>query len=94
MTRDNVQFSICFPVSICLCISINQSVGGRFASLDGLLVRLEIELDEEQQVTAQETATEDGRALSASAITHMRQIGPIVGDKVLVCCTTDEIPNA
>jgi len=62
--------------------TIGDTVGRTLEALDGrlLLVRVNVELDEQEQVTGQNTTSEQGSSLSPSAVTHVRQLPVLEGE--------------
>lgn len=50
-----------------------------------LPVRLNVEVDEQEEVTREQSAAEKGSALGAGAGAHVRQVRPVRGDEVRVC---------
>jgi len=56
--------------------TISDTVGSILEALDGrlLLVGINVELDEQEQVAGQNAASKQGSSLSASAISHVRQV--------------------
>jgi len=66
-------------VTVCLHKSVSNTVGGSLEALDGrlLLVGIDVELDEQEQVTGQNATTKQGGRLSASAVSNVRQVIPV-----------------
>ena len=56
--------------------TVSNTVGSTLEALDGrlLLVGINVELDEQEQVTGQNTASKQGSGLSASAVPNVRQV--------------------
>jgi len=54
--------------------AVGDTVGRTLKALDGrlLLVRINVELDKQEQVAGQNTTSEQGSSLSPSAVTHVR----------------------
>lgn len=82
----SVGFTISTPVGLTIGTSvgfaISTSVCGTFCSR--LLVGLEVEVDEQEQVRCQETASEQGSFLRARTVANVRQVGGVCGSKTLV----------
>jgi len=76
------------PISVSNTVS--NTVGGALETLDGrlLLVCINVELDEQEQVAGQDTASEQGRSLSPSAVSRGRQV-PILGGETSVGTKVD-----
>jgi len=64
------------PVPVGRRKTIGNTVGSILEALDGrlLLVGINVELDEQEQVTGQNTASKQGSSLSASAVPNVRQV--------------------
>ena len=69
-------------MSIGDAVSVSNTVGRILEALDGrlLLVRINVELDEQEQVTGQNTTSEQGSSLSSSAVTNVRQVPVLEGE--------------
>ena len=64
------------PVGLAIC--------DRFSY--GLLVGLDVEVDEQNEVAGQESTSENGGGLSASAGAKVGKVREVVGGIVVVCC--------
>lgn len=59
----------------------------RLRALDGLLVCIEVEVDEQSKVAGEQTTSEERRAFCAVAVVDEGElVGDICVDEVLVCC--------
>ena len=67
--------------------AVGDTVGSALEALDRrlLLVRINVELDKQEQVAGQDTASEQGSSLSPSAVPKGRR-APIVGGETRVGC--------
>jgi len=56
--------------------TVSDAVGSTLEALDGrlLLVGINVELDEQEQVTGQDAASKQGSRLSASAVPNVRHV--------------------
>ena len=72
------------PISVSNTVS--DAVGSALEALDSrlLLVRIDVELDEQKQVAGQDTASKQGSSLSPSAVSRGRQEAPILGGETRV----------
>jgi len=63
-------------VAVGLDNAINNAVSSTLKALDSwlLLVRVDVKLDEQEQITAQNTATKQGSRLSPSTVPNVRQV--------------------
>lgn len=85
----SVSVSICVTVGLAIrnIVSVSQLVrlGRR------LLVSVNVELDEEAQVTSEQSTSRKSRGLSSSAVTNMRQRGSVDVSKSLPSAKVDKV---
>ena len=68
------------PVSDAVAVgcrkTISDTVGRALEALDGrlLLVGINVELDEQEQITGQNTTSKQGSSLCSSAVSHVRRV--------------------
>lgn len=79
--------SIGDTVAISLDKTVSNAVGSVLEDLDGwlLLVGIDVELDKQEQVTGQNTASKQGSRFGASAVSKARQV-PAPGGETRVGC--------
>ena len=73
-------------MSICLAIGDTVSLAVSDTLALGLVVGLNVEVDEEAEVAGEENTSKDSSDLSSSASAKVRQPGEVVGGIVVVCC--------
>ena len=64
--------------NVTVCMSVNLALALAF---DGLLVGLDVEVDEEEEVASEETAPEGSSTLCTGACTWRRELTPEVGGR-------------
>ena len=67
--------------------TVSDTAGSTLEALDGrlLLVGVNVELDEQEQVTGQNAASKQGSRLSASAVPNVRQVPVSSGEPGVGC---------
>ena len=73
-------------MSICPAIGDTVSLAVSDTLAPGLLVGLNVEVDEETEVAGEEDASKDSSDFSSSASAEVREPGEVVGGIVVVCC--------
>jgi hypothetical protein len=78
--QEHLRMSVGDTVSV--SDTISDTVGGILEALAGrlLLVRIDVELDEQEQVTGQNTTSEQGGSLGPSTVTDVRQAPVLEGE--------------
>jgi len=74
--------SISDPVTVGCRKTVSNTVGSTLEALDGrlLLVGINVELDEQEQVTGQNATPKQGSGLSASAVPNVRHVPVASGE--------------
>ena len=78
-----MPITIRIPVSVSMSICVPVYVCGLFRC-SSLLVRPEVEVDEEEQVACQKEAAEEGSVLRSGTVPDVREERIVVGSEMLI----------
>jgi len=73
MQKKNARGPVCFAVGVTVGSSISEGIFG-----GGLLVRLEVEVDEQEEIAGQKEASEECRRFRASTVADIGEGSGIV----------------
>lgn len=77
---------VILPISICTSVSSTISVSDRLLPFSGLLIRLNVEVDEKHKVAREKTTSQQCSSFRSSAVGNMGEMMEARVSKVLVCC--------
>lgn len=76
-----MKLDLHMSIAVCHAFSVGDWL---LATVDWLLVRLEVKVYEQPEVARKEKATEDSGVLSASAVAQVGEVGPASSSEVRV----------